>query len=78
MIEKTDSGVGEFTLRFTNGDVEKFNQVMAKYNFVDAQALIRFAVSIMLVAEDKVIKIKQEGNIVNVEPADHSIKKEEK
>lgn len=75
MIEKTDSGVGEFTLRFTNGDVEKFNQVMAKYNFVDAQALIRFAVSIMLVAEDKVIKIKQEGNIVNVEPQTIQLRK---
>lgn len=78
MIQADSSKTGELTLHFTNGDVEKFNEVMVKYNFVDAQALIRFAVSIMLMAEDNVIKIKQDGTIFNVEPADHSIKKEEK
>lgn len=34
-------------LEFTNGDIEKFDKVMKKYNFVNAQALIRYAVSIL-------------------------------
>lgn len=76
MIVEKDRKDGHMILDFTNGDIEKFDQVMKRYNFVDAQALIRFAVSLMLVTEDKVIQIKQDGQITAIEPAEHSVKKD--
>ena len=77
MISVEKDSADEMVLKFTNGDIEKFKEVIALYNFVDAQALIRFALSIMLITEEKTIKIKKDGMIINVEPADHSVKKEE-
>ena len=50
----------EMILKFTNGDIAKFDSVMKRYDFVDAQALIRFVVSILLVTEDKFIQIKKD------------------
>lgn len=76
MITIESKSNDEMKLKFTNGDIVKFDEVMAKYNFVDAQALIRFAVSMMLVTEDNVLQIKQKGKITPIEPADHSVKKE--
>lgn len=66
----------EMILKFTNGDIAKFDSVMKRYDFVDAQALIRFVVSILLVTEDKFIQIKKDGELMTVEPAEHSVKKE--
>ena len=66
----------EMILKFTNGDIAKFDEVMKKYNFVDAQALIRFAVSILLVTENKFVQIRKDGELMTVEPAEHSVKKE--
>ncbi len=57
-------------LEFTNGDIEKFDKVMKKYNFVNAQALIRYAVSILLVNEAKEVMIKQDGSFVPVVPVE--------
>lgn len=76
MITEKEKKDGHMLLEFTNGDIEKFEQVMKRYNFVDAQALIRFAVSILLVTENKFIQIKQNGELIPVEPAEHSVKKE--
>lgn len=76
MITEKERKDGHMILDFTNGDIEKFDMVMKRYNFVDAQALIRFAVSLMLVTEDKVIQIKQNGQITAIEPAEHSVKKD--
>ena len=53
MIKEKERKDDLMILEFTNGDIEKFDKVMKKYNFVDAQALIRFAVSILLVNEAK-------------------------
>lgn len=62
-------------LEFSNGDKEKFNEVMKKYEFKDEQALIRFVLSVLLVTEDNEIQIKQDGDYTPVIPAEHSIKK---
>ena len=77
MITRNDKD-GKFLLEFTNGDIEKFNEVMKKYNFKDAQAFIRFATSVLLVATDGEIKIKKGDEFVTVAPVDELINKEKK
>ena len=69
---------GKFVLEFTNGDIQKFNEVMEKYNFKDAQAFIRFATSLLLVAQDKEIKIKKDNEFVSIAPVEELLKKEQK
>ena len=76
MITKTGND-DKFSLEFTNGDIEKFNEVMKKYNFKDAQAFIRFATSVLLVAQDGEIKIKKSNEFVNVKPIDDLLNKEQ-
>lgn len=70
MIKEKERKDDLMILEFTNGDIEKFDKVMKKYNFVDAQALIRFAVSILLVNEAKEVMIKQEGSFIPVVPVE--------
>lgn len=77
MIEQKNTD-GKFILEFTNGDIKKFNEVMEKYNFKDAQAFIRFATSLLLVAQDKEIKIKKENEFVSIAPVEELLKKEQK
>lgn len=61
-------------LYFSNGDIEKFNAVMEKYKFKDAQAFIRFATSLLLVTQDNQIKIKKDNDFILVEPVSDLIK----
>lgn len=76
MIEQKDIE-GKLILEFTNGDIQKFNEVMEKYNFKDAQAFIRFATSLLLVAQDKEIKIKKDNEFVCITPVEDLLKKEQ-
>lgn len=73
MIEQKNND-GKLVLEFTNGDIAKFNEVMNKYNFKDAQAFIRFATSILLVAQDKEIKIKKGNDFVSIAPVEDLLK----
>jgi hypothetical protein len=52
-----------------NGDVDKLDQALNKWSFKDYQSLIRFSVSILLLAEDKSISIKMNGIQTNIQPA---------
>ena len=47
------------TITLTNGDIDLFNQAIEKYNFIDGQAMLRFALSLLIIAEDKEIKINK-------------------
>lgn len=73
MIEQKNKDQ-KLVLEFTNGDIAKFNEVMNKYNFKDAQAFIRFATSILLVAQDKEIKIKKGNDFVSIAPVEDLLK----
>ena len=55
-------------LEFTNGDIEKYNAVMDKFQFKDAQAFIRFASSVLLETDDNVVGIIKNGAIQAVSP----------
>ena len=51
-----------------NGDLEKINQVIEKWNFRDYQSFIRFAVSIMLVTKSTSITIQTDTGATPVVP----------
>ncbi|GBR75785.1 hypothetical protein NO2_0421 [Candidatus Termititenax persephonae] len=74
MIIKKDAPKDKMLLEFSNGDIEKFKDVMGKYNFKDEQSLIRFVLSVLLVTEDNEVQIKKDGVFTPVVPANHSIK----
>jgi hypothetical protein len=77
MINKSEKN-GNIILEFSNGDIDKFNEAMQRYNFKNAQSFIRFATSILLAAQYKSIKIKKNNDFIEVEPADDLINKEAK
>ena len=52
-----------------NGDVDKLDQALSKWSFKDYQSLMRFSVSILLLAEDKSISIKMSGMQTKIQPA---------
>lgn len=75
VIEKKENN--KLVLEVDNGDLEKINSVMEKWNFVDIQSMLRFMVSLLLITERNVLYIDKnklpEGRI----PADHLIKQPE-
>lgn len=70
--ENTDEKI---LLEFTNGDIEKYNAVMEKYKFKDAQAFIRFASSILLENSEGIALIK-DGKVSTVTPVKELLKDE--
>ncbi len=56
-------------LRLDNGDLSKLNDVINKWNFKDYQSFFRFAISILLVTEDKFLAILENGEVNPIKPA---------
>ena len=50
-------------------DYKKFKEAMTSWKFKDDQSLLRFAVSILVLSEDKIISTKMEGKQTEVKPA---------
>ncbi len=69
--EKEDT----LTITLTNGDIDLFNQAIEKYNFTNGEAMFRFALSLLIIAENKEIKIRQNGMLVDIAPNKDLIKK---
>ena len=52
-----------------NGDLLKLDEALSKWAFKDYQSLMRFSVSLLLLAEDKSISIKMNGIQTEIQPA---------
>lgn len=61
-------------LELDNGDKKKFQQLLNDWNFKDEQALLRFAMSVMLETTDKTLTITKENGDIKVVPADDYLK----
>lgn len=58
---KNENGVlTAFDLSLDNGDVEKYNEIIRKWKFKDAESLFRFAISILNSTKDNFIATKNE------------------
>ena len=65
---------GKLFLEIDNGDLDKMEEVLTKWNFKDEQSFWRFSLSILIETEDKALWIKTNGEPTPVAPARHSIK----
>lgn len=61
-------------LELDNGDRSKLKEVIERWNFKDEQSFLRFTISMLLCTEDKVLWIKENGDLVQILPPQHSIK----
>lgn len=63
-------------LELDNGDRTEFEKVMAKWSFRDHQSLMRFAVSLLVLNENKHFPIKVDNHERDIVPAVHLIKEQ--
>lgn len=77
MIKSRDTSTPnhpERELLVDNGDLEGLNRIMDKYSFVDHQAAIRFAMVVLLEADDsKKVYVMKDGVITALQPSDNLI-----
>lgn len=71
IIENSDPS--KIILEIDNGDKEKLEQALEKWNFKDHQSLLRFAVSVLLLTEDHTLWINKDGNHKEIQPSDDLI-----
>lgn len=70
------SEAGSLKLIFDNGDLQVLNLVKEKWSFRDDESALRFALAILLKAENKSISIKDEsGGDISVKPSDELLLK---
>lgn len=63
------------TLELDNGDYREFDNVIKKWNFIDEEAFIRFAISMFGLNESLYFQIVMKGKDEPIKPAPHLINK---
>ena len=63
-------------LELDNGDLREFDKVMDKWKFKDHQSLMRFAISLLVLNENKSFPVKIDNQSTEIVPAPHLIVKE--
>ena len=63
-------------LTIDNGDLVKLRQALDKWSFKDYQSLMRFSVSLLLLAEDFSVSIKMKGTQREIQPAPELLSQE--
>lgn len=61
-------------LTLDNGDREKFDQIMREWSFRDEQAMLRFAMSAMLLTRDRTLGISTAEGDEKIVPKDDAVK----
>lgn len=74
MAVKSSSSESKLTLDIDNGDLSKLTEVMDKWKFKDHQSMLRFAISIMLLTEDKKLWMQSKGEQTQIVPADDLVR----
>ncbi|HEV2917585.1 MAG TPA: hypothetical protein VGW78_07630 [Candidatus Babeliales bacterium] len=62
-------------LEIDNGELKKLKEVMEKWQFKDYASLMQFAISIMVLNENRYVSIKKDGETQNVAPANDLLRK---
>lgn len=74
MAIRSKQEADKLVLEIDNGDQDKLGQCMEKWSFKDHQSLLRFAMSILLVTEERSLWIKTEGRQQAIAPAKEYLK----
>ncbi len=64
-------------LELDNGDCREFEKVMEKWSFKDHQSLMRFAISLLVLNENRHFPVKVDDKNRDVIPASHLLKDKE-
>lgn len=65
----------KYKLIVDNGDLQALSEVIEKFNFIDEQAALRFALYVLLKAEKNVVYVDQGDKTVVLTPTEQVIKK---
>lgn len=68
-VRDTKNPDNTLTLHIDNGDLSKLDEVLRKWSFKDYQSLFRFAISVLILTDDKAISIKMNGLEKSITPA---------
>lgn len=76
-IKRLDtSNTESLQLKFDNGDLKVLGLILTKWNFKDEESLLRFALAILLKAENRSVNIRDtSGSDVTLKPTDDLLKK---
>lgn len=64
----------KLTIEIDNGDLEKLNQCLESWNFKDHQSLLRFSMSVLLLAENQDLWIRTDNDVEKIIPAKDYLK----
>ena len=76
-IKETLNNNKDLLLEINNGDLTTLNEIKEKWSFKNYQSLIRFAASVMTLAEELSLVIKVKGKYEIYEPANDLIDKKQ-
>lgn len=74
MAVKSKKEGDKLFLEIDNGELKKLDEVMEKWAFKDYQSLIQFAISILVLNEDRSVSIKRDGILQTFAPATDLLK----
>ncbi len=74
IIKKPESTDALYNLSLDNGDLQALKEVIGKFNFLDEQSALRFALFALLKAEKNVLYVDQGDKKVTLTPAQQLIK----
>lgn len=75
--QKGEAETIKLTFEFTNGDLEALKNAIEQYNFIGEEALLRFALFILLQAENNNVYIEQNGVKKQITPSPSLITRNE-
>ncbi len=74
MSVKCTSSSDKIILELDNGDCREFLNAISKWNFKDEESLIRFALSLLMLTENKYFQIKVDRVEKPIKPAPHLLR----
>lgn len=77
MAVKDQKTNNKLILEIDNGDLEKLDKALNKWNFKDYQSLLRFAVSVFILSDNNSISMQMDGVQQTITPAPDFLKSDE-
>ena len=62
-------------IKLDKGDLDALKDIMDQYNFVDQQALLRYALAVLLYSDDNKLYVRRDGDMLSLSASDQLIKK---
>ena len=62
-------------IKLDKGDLDALKDIMDQYNFVDQQALLRYALAVLLYSDDNKLYVSRDGSMLSLSASDQLIKK---